>query len=268
MRRLSRLLSAFALISALWLPGAPALSGGALDALIRSSPVQSGIATPQPAVNVVVQGATAGATYTATFGGAPVSGHWLIAYGYESHGSGAGPPAVAAGWTSFNTVSCSTAGGPSDATLAYKQAGGGESATQTPFTLTGSPFYPNAYGMAMLEVNSPEATWAGLLQTSNFNCPVASGNVSTTNTATTSKPNTLGVGFSGWYGGVGTFPIVQDGSWATLAISSAGSGSGANSQIVGTQPFVSTSTAVTLTSHLSPDQPFYGMVSALVLLNP
>lgn len=223
-----------------------------------------------PAAPSVVQAAAPGATFTAILSAAPGAGNFLIAMGYQATTDPTASPTVASGWTLIDVLHPSITGQPAPATLAYRQAVSGESATQTPFALNGSPAWPNGFGMAIAEVTGVPAAWADALQGYNFAEPTPSGDATTTNTATTTSQQTLALGFSGWEGSDASFAIVFNSGWNTEASSSHSrtGHAGADSQIVASQTFPGLGSTATLTAQLSPPQPFYGMASAMVLLNP
>jgi hypothetical protein len=158
-----------------------------------------------PAVQARVQEAVHSGSLTATLPAAPTEGSWLVALGMLGWPNGSAapgaPPTAAAGWTVLDAHTAVTAhaSDPSCA-VAYRRAGAGESATQTPFTNGAN----GRYAVALMEVSGIGDDFTAALTSHALGVPATETGASTvTLSATASAPSTLAVALGAWYGGGG-----------------------------------------------------------------
>ena len=139
------------------------------------------MAVVQSAINVVPSGAS-----SVTLGAAPTNGNLLICIGDLYAGNGA--PIMGTGWTQlvWDTTGAGSYGG---SFIAYKYAGAGESATQSPDTRG-----RNGLTIAMWEISGVSGTWASDFQDQHHNQGLTPSPGLTTTSWNTAAANQLVLG--------------------------------------------------------------------------
>jgi hypothetical protein len=200
-----------------------------------------------------VQAKPANASYAVTLDGAPTLGNWLIAFGFHNSAL----PAANTGWTSFATHN-QTVQGPY-VRLVYKQAGGSETASQTPFSGSAG----SRGGVTVVELTGLLGGFPALLQAVTFAEAPATGNATATVSDDTTADNTFALAFSGWQDAANQiFTLALDSEWQGPNASSPNTDQRA--QVSGYREITGSGETVTATT--TTGVAHYGLTAALLLI--